>query len=70
LVLLFTISLKKDLKIFIKINSFGVIFTLLIIFFILGAGISSLINTDFKIIESTDNYESYGPNFFQENYTL
>jgi len=68
--LLFTIGLKKDLKIFIKINSFGVIFTLLIILFIIGVGISTMINTNFKIIPTSDHVEAYGTNFFEENFTL
>jgi hypothetical protein len=47
LVLLFAVTAVRNLSIFVKIASFGVIFVTLIILFILAVGIFSFTNTDF-----------------------
>ncbi|CDW86646.1 UNKNOWN [Stylonychia lemnae] len=66
--LLFIVSLKKDLKIFIKINSFGVIFTIIIILFLIGVGVSALQDTNFEVVETYDN--SQQNDIESESYTL
>ncbi len=43
----FTITLKKDLTIFIKLMSFGSIFIISLILFIVGFGFYAVANTDF-----------------------
>ena len=52
-ILLLVIS-KRELGIFIKINTYGVIFVTLNLFFIMTMGVISFTNTDF-IIENKDN---------------
>ena len=47
MVLLMAITAIRNLGIFVKINTFGVIFILMIIFFIIGVGIYAFTNTDF-----------------------
>lgn len=44
--------MKKDLKVFIKISSYGVIFTFMIIIFIFGVGVNSILTTDFKLVNT------------------
>jgi hypothetical protein len=46
--ILFAITLKKDLTIFIKINTYGVIFTIIIIIFIITVGIIGIVNGGYK----------------------
>jgi hypothetical protein len=46
---LFLISLKKDLKIFIKINTFGALFIILIVLFIIVVGVYGLATTKYEI---------------------
>lgn len=46
----FTITLKKDLTIFIKLMSVGSIFIISLILFIVGFGFYAVANTDFKIV--------------------
>lgn len=46
----FTITLKKDLTIFIKLMSFGSIFIMALILFIIGFGFYALGTTHFDII--------------------
>ena len=41
-VMLWLITLKKDLTVFVRMNTFGVVFTVIIIFFILAIGGMSL----------------------------
>ena len=41
-VMLWLITLKKDLTVFVRMNTFGVVFTVIIIFFILAVGGMSL----------------------------
>ena len=40
---------KKDIKIFMKLGSYGVIFVVMLMIFIIYTGINALTNTDFKI---------------------
>ena len=40
---------KKDIKIFMKIGSYGVVFVIILMCFIIYTGIHALINTDFSI---------------------
>jgi len=52
----FVITLKKDLSIFIRLMSFGSIFIISLIFFIIGFGFYSIHNTKFEIVgPSTPN---------------
>jgi len=46
----FTITLKKDLTIFIKLMSFGSIFIISLILFIIGFGFYAIANTHFEIV--------------------
>eukprot|EP00347_Sterkiella_histriomuscorum_P014790 403359515 len=52
LVVLFILSLKKDMKVFIRISSIGVVFTLMIIFFIFSIGFDSIATTDFTLVNT------------------
>jgi hypothetical protein len=52
-VLEFSITLKKDLSIFIKLVSFGSIFIISLILFIIGFGFYAFANTDFVIVDSS-----------------
>ena len=45
--ILFVVTSKKDLAIFVKINTFGVIFVFIIVIFILSCGFYSISNTDY-----------------------
>ena len=58
LALLFIITAKKDLAIFVKINTFGVIFTIIIIVFIICIGITALSKGNFKY-ETYANLQQY-----------
>jgi hypothetical protein len=40
---------KKDLKVFMRVGSFGVIFVVMLMIFIIYTGINSMSNTDFSI---------------------
>ena len=40
--MLWLVTLKKDLTVFVRLNTFGVFFTCIIIFFIIGIGITSI----------------------------
>jgi hypothetical protein len=51
--------MKKNLGIFIKINTFGVIPLIMIISYIIGYGIYGLVSTDYTI--STSYYDSMPP---------
>ena len=46
-IMLFVCSIKKDLHIFIKINSFGVVFTFIIVAFMFTLGVKGLIYNDY-----------------------
>jgi len=45
-------TLRKDLSLFIKMNSFGVIFICIIVVFILGMGFFSISNTVYVYSET------------------
>lgn len=47
-ILVFIITARKDLTIFIKINTFGVIFTIIIITFIIGVGFYGIYHGGYK----------------------
>lgn len=47
----FVITLKKDLSIFIKLMSFGSIFIISLVVFIIGFGFYALGTTHFEIVE-------------------
>ena len=49
--------MKKDLKIFIKLASYGTFFIMALILFIIGVGIYSLTNTSYDVLmtHTTDN---------------
>ncbi len=49
LVIVTAICSKKDIKIFMKIGSYGVIFVCMLMVFIIYTGIKSLSDTDFSI---------------------
>lgn len=46
------ITMRKDLTVFIKVASFGSIFIISLILFIIGVGIYSLTNTTYKILDT------------------
>ena len=48
-VIMTAICSKKDIKIFMKIGSYGVIFVVLLMVFIIVTGVTAMMNTDFKI---------------------
>jgi hypothetical protein len=58
MVLTLLMTARRDLKIFITLNSYGVIFVVSIIIGILGVGFYSLSNTDytFRIQAYNDHY--------------
>ena len=49
---------KKDIKIFMKIGSFGVIFVVLLMIFIIYTGIKSLTDTEFSIGSYDDSMKT------------
>lgn len=51
----FVITLKKDLSIFIKLMSFGSIFIISLILFIIGFGFYALASTKFEIISASED---------------
>jgi amino acid transporter len=53
----FTMSIPKDTSIYAKINSFGVIFIMIIIITISGVGIYSMTNTNYTY--DKDTYDIY-----------
>jgi len=53
--IMFAITARKDLSIFIKINTYGVIFTVIIISFILVTGIWGFIEGGFTYVTFVDN---------------
>ena len=57
LVITFLMTAPREVKIYNKINSFGVVFIVIIIIFQLGVGIYSITNTDY--IYSKSEYEDY-----------
>ena len=58
-VITFTIAAIRDLSIFVKINSFGVIFVIIVLAFICGMGFFSLSNTHYVFDEASyDEYHS------------
>ena len=44
------ITMKKDLRIFIKVASYGTFFIIALILFIIGVGIYSLTNTPYEVL--------------------
>jgi hypothetical protein len=53
-IILYLSALKKDLSIFIRINSIGTLFTLTIIAFVIGMGVYALKNTSFDFVFTLD----------------
>ena len=51
-VLVYLMGIPKDVSIYAKINSFGVVFITIIILFICGLGFYSISNTDFTTDEA------------------
>jgi len=61
---LFILTARRDMSIFIKINTFGVIFTMIIITFIITVGITGLRNCDYEYTMYKDNN---GPDYVPNN---
>lgn len=55
--MVFGMTAVRDLQIFVKINSFGVIFIACIILFVFGVGIYGFINTEYTTSETV--FEEY-----------
>lgn len=55
--IVFAMTAIKDMNIFVRINSFGVIFIFMIIFIIAGNGVYGIIGTDFTT--NIDKYNAY-----------
>jgi hypothetical protein len=53
--ILFIVALKRDLTIFIKINTYGVIFTMIIIAFIVSVGLTGLYHGGYEYAQFVDN---------------
>jgi hypothetical protein len=53
--ILFIVGLKRDLTIFIKINAYGVIFTMIIIAFIISVGLTGLYHGGYEYAQFVDN---------------
>jgi len=76
---LFILTARRDMSIFIKINTFGVIFTMIIILFIIYVGITGLRTSEFVYVMYKDNtgedYSNHLPNgkteilLFAKNYS-
>ena len=49
MLILIGLTLIKNLSIFVKMNTFGVVFVTMIIIFVVGVGIYALTNTNFVI---------------------
>ena len=60
-VYLFILTARRDMSIFIKINTFGVIFTMIIICYIITVGIQGLSSTNYEYVMYKDN--SPGTNY-------
>ena len=56
-VITFLMTASRNLKIFVKINSMGVIFIAIVLLFIIGVGIKGLLDTTF--VYSQDAYSQY-----------
>ena len=54
-VIVYIMGIPKDVSIYAKINSFGVVFISIIILFIFGLGFYSIFNTEYTYSESTYN---------------
>ena len=54
-VLISLITMKKDLSIFVKFNTYGVIFTIIIVLFIVTVGIIGLAHGGYTFIWFLDN---------------
>jgi sodium-coupled neutral amino acid transporter 9 len=57
-VILYPIVSKKDISLFIKVNSYGVIFICITVVFILSYGFYSFTDTNFIISNADNDYES------------
>ena len=66
--MLFGITAMKDLTIFVKINTFGVIFTVIIIVFIVGVGIFSMTDpaVSYELVTSNPNIHKDGDEWVVE----
>jgi len=69
LVILFFITSKKEIHILLKINTFGVIFTIIIITSILIAGIYGLVTGNYEITIYYDNAKDR-PKAIEEDSTV
>ena len=68
-ILCFPVISKRELSLFIKIGSYGVIFVSIVILFIISTGVYSLFSTQFDI--SNKKWESSEPrhlSFFKSNF--
>ena len=54
-IILFVVALKRDLRIFIKINTYGVIFTMIIITFIVCVGLTGIYHGGYEYALKVDN---------------
>ena len=59
--ILFTVTAKRDLGIFVKINAFGVIFTMIIITFIIGVGIYGVSTQSYKFVGTPSDMPAVDP---------
>ena len=66
-VLVYLMGIPKDVSIYAKINSFGVVFITIIILFICGLGFYSISNTDFTTDEAA--FEQFKEQYEQDKNT-
>ena len=52
------ITMKKDLSVFLKVGSFGVIFVFMLIIFIIMTGIIAMTNTEFMVGSAEDSMDT------------
>ena len=57
--ILFIVTAKRDLNIFVKINAFGVIFTIIIITFIIGVGIYGISTKKYSFATTNNQIPDY-----------
>lgn len=58
---LLILTAKKDLGVFVKINTIGVIFVIIVILFVLGVGFYSFSNTHFYIYATPPGNNGFKP---------
>ena len=54
-VIIFVLTMKRDLSIFIRINTYGVVFTVIIILFIIAIGVKGLLAGGYSYVGFLDN---------------